>query len=66
MVWDSISLTGKTSLLEKILMQRCGDEILQPVEVPYLHSLGPNCILKDANIRPTEWSLSEITSRIWL
>jgi hypothetical protein len=33
-------------------MQRYRDEILQPVAIPYLQSLGPNSILQDDNARP--------------
>ena len=32
--------------------ERYRDEILQPVAIPYLHSLGPNSILQDDNARP--------------
>ena len=40
------------SSLEAISMQRIWDEILQPVAIPYLHSLGLNSILQDDNSRP--------------
>src|SRR4029434_4038340 len=32
--------------------ERYRDEILQPVAIPYLHSLGPNSILQDDNAHP--------------
>ena len=32
--------------------ERYRDEILQPVAIPYLHSLGPNSILQDDKARP--------------
>ncbi|KAL7828173.1 hypothetical protein AOLI_G00313250 [Acnodon oligacanthus] len=55
MVWGGISLTGKTRLViigGNLTAERYRDEILQPVAVPYLHSLGPNSILQDDNTRP--------------
>uniref|UniRef100_A0A8C4DEX4 Tc1-like transposase DDE domain-containing protein n=1 Tax=Dicentrarchus labrax TaxID=13489 RepID=A0A8C4DEX4_DICLA len=55
MVWGGISLTGKTRLVitgGNLNAERYGDEILQPVAIPYLHSLGPNSILQDDNVRP--------------
>ena len=55
MVWSSISLTGKMGLVViggNLNAERCLDEILQPVAIPYLHSLRPNPILQDDNARP--------------
>jgi len=55
MVWGGISLTGITGLgiIEGHLNSvRYGDEILQPVAIPYLQNLGPNSILQDDNTRP--------------
>lgn len=55
MVWGGISLTGKTRLViigGNLNAERYRDEILQPVAIPYLHSLGPNSILQDDNARP--------------
>merc|ERR1711951_246843 len=55
MVWGSISLTGKTRLViigGNLNAERYRDEILQPVAIPYLHSLGPNSILHDDNACP--------------
>ena len=55
MVWDGISLTGKTRLViigGNLSAERYQDEILQPLAIPYLHSLGPNSILQDNNAHP--------------
>ena len=55
MVWGGISLTGKTRLViigGNLNAERYRDEILQPVAIPYLHSLGQNSILKDDNTLP--------------
>ena len=55
MVWGGISLTGKTRLViigGNLNAERYRDEILQPVAIPYVHSLGPNSILQDDNARP--------------
>ena len=55
MVWGSISLTGKTRLViigGNLNAERYRDEILQPVAIPYLHSLGLKSILQDDNVRP--------------
>lgn len=55
MVWGGISLTGKTRFViigGNLNAERYRDEILQPVAIPYLHSLGPNSILQDDNSRP--------------
>ena len=44
MMWGDISLTGKTRLViigGNLNAERYPDEILQPVAIPYLHSLGP-------------------------
>ena len=48
MVWGSIPLTGKMRLLISVgnfSAKRYLDEILQPVLIPYLQSLGSNSIL---------------------
>ena len=50
-----VSLSGKTKLViirGHSSADRYWDEILQPVAIPYLHSLGPNSILKDDNTHP--------------
>uniref|UniRef100_A0A667ZNY4 Transposase Tc1-like domain-containing protein n=1 Tax=Myripristis murdjan TaxID=586833 RepID=A0A667ZNY4_9TELE len=55
MVWGGISLTGKTRLViigGNLNAETYRDEILQPVAIPYLHSLGPNSVLLDDNARP--------------
>ena len=55
MVWGSLSLTGKTRLViigGNLNAERYRDEILQPVAIPYLHTLGPNSILQDDNACP--------------
>ena len=55
MVRGSISITGKKRLVL----------IVQPVAIPYLHSLGPNSVLLDHNTHPHRAGLSETTSTIW-
>lgn len=48
MLWGAISLTGNTRLVitaGDLSAKRYQDEILQPVTILYLHSLGPNSIL---------------------
>uniref|UniRef100_A0A8C5FEW1 Tc1-like transposase DDE domain-containing protein n=1 Tax=Gadus morhua TaxID=8049 RepID=A0A8C5FEW1_GADMO len=55
MVWGGVSLTGKTRLViigGNLNAERYGNEILQPVAIPYVHGLGPNSILQDDNARP--------------
>ena len=55
MVCGGISLTGKMKLVltgGNLNAERYRDEILQPVAIPYLHSLGLNSILQDDNARP--------------
>ncbi|GLD64888.1 caspase-13-like protein [Lates japonicus] len=55
MVWGSISLTGKTRLVNiggNLNAKRYQDEILQPVAILYLHSLGLNSILQDDKACP--------------
>uniref|UniRef100_A0A8P4G4U6 Tc1-like transposase DDE domain-containing protein n=1 Tax=Dicentrarchus labrax TaxID=13489 RepID=A0A8P4G4U6_DICLA len=55
MVWGGISLTGKTGLViigGNLNAEIYRDEILQPVAIPYLHSLGPNSILQDDSALP--------------
>lgn len=55
MVWGGISMTGKTQLLivdGNLNAQRYRDEILDPVAIPYLQTLGPGAILQDDNARP--------------
>ena len=62
MVWGGISLTGKTRLViigGNLNAERYRDEILQPVAIPYLHSLGPNSILQDDNARPHRAGVSQ-------
>ena len=56
MVWDGISLTGKTRLVViegNFNAERYQEEILQPVVVPWLHNLGPHSILQDENADST-------------
>ena len=55
MVWGVISLAGKTSLVTiggNLNAERYQGEILQPVAIPSIHSLGPNSILQEDNARP--------------
>uniref|UniRef100_A0A3Q0T115 Tc1-like transposase DDE domain-containing protein n=1 Tax=Amphilophus citrinellus TaxID=61819 RepID=A0A3Q0T115_AMPCI len=57
MVWDGISLTGKTRLVitgGNLSAEGHRGEILQPVALPYLHSLRLNSILQDDNARPPQ------------
>ena len=64
MVWGGIFLTGKNRFVisaSNLSAEGYRDEILEPVAIPYLHSLGPNSILQDDN---AERNLSETTSRI--
>ena len=61
MVWGGISLTGNTRLViigGNLNAERHRDEILQPVAIPYIHSLGPNSILQDDNARPNRAGLT--------
>ena len=52
---SSLPLPGHTRLViigGNLNAKRYREEILQSVEIPYLHSLGPNSILQDDNARP--------------
>lgn len=64
---DGIFLTRKTRLaiLGGILnAERYQVEIVQLVAISYLHSLGLKSVLQDDNGSPTDWGLTETTSRI--
>ncbi len=55
LVWGGISLTSKTRLViieENVNAINYRDDILQPVAIPYLKSLGPNATLQDNNAHP--------------
>lgn len=40
------------SIADDINAERCQDEILQPIAIPYLHSLGLNYVLQDDTRQP--------------
>lgn len=57
MVRCSITLTGKTRFVvigSNFKAERYRDEILQPVAISYLHSLGLNSVFQDDNA-PADW-----------
>ena len=55
MVWGGISFAGKTRFViinGTLNAQRCRDEILDPVAIPYVQNMRVGIILQDDNARP--------------
>ena len=57
MVWGGTSMLGKTRLVVvagNLKGTKYRDDILQPIALPYLQTLGPNAIFQDDNALPLE------------
>ena len=68
MVWGDNLPHWKTRLViigGNLNAERYRYEILQPVAIPFLHSLGPNSILQDDNARPHRAGFIRDYLRMW-